>query len=113
MKVSRLNLASLAFLFILPTPLAGQSKPNKNDDYKLVVSVNLVGVLVTVTTAEGALVSGLKQEDFQVYEDGQLQEIAVFAKEADQPLRLCLLFDSSASIALELKTQQDVGIEFL
>jgi Ca-activated chloride channel homolog len=112
-KVSRLNLASLAFLFILPTPLAGQSKPNKDDDFKLVVSVNLVGVLVTVTTAEGALVAGLKQEDFQVYEDGQLQEIAVFAKEADQPLRLCLLFDSSASIAPELKTQQDAGIEFL
>jgi Ca-activated chloride channel family protein len=111
--ISRLNLARLAFLLILPTSLPGQGKPNKDDDYKLVVSVNLVGVLVTVTTAEGALVAGLKQEDFQIYEEGQLQEIVFFAKEADQPLRLCLLFDSSASIAPELKTQQDAGIEFL
>jgi hypothetical protein len=47
-KVSRLNPALLTFLFILPTSLSGQSKPNKNDDYKLVVSVNLVGVLAQV-----------------------------------------------------------------
>jgi Ca-activated chloride channel family protein len=58
-------------------------------------------------------VSGLKSKDFHIYENGQLQEIVVFAREADQPLRLCLLFDSSASIASALKTQQDSAIEFL
>ena len=66
-----------------------------------------------MTTTEGALVTGLKQEHFQVDEDGQLQDIARFAREADQPLRLCLLFDSSASIATELKTQQEAAIDFL
>ena len=71
-------------LFLVTFPLFGQSNINKKDDYKLTVSVNLVGVLATVTTAEGALVSGLKSTDFHLYENGQLQEIAVFSKEADQ-----------------------------
>jgi len=103
----------LLLFFPLTLSLFGQSATNKKDDYKLTVSVDLVGVLATVTTAEGALVSGLKSKDFHVYENGQLQEIVVFAKEADQPLRLCLLFDSSASIASALKSQQDAAIEFL
>ncbi len=104
------------FLLLLPPfvrPLIAQSSEKKNEDFKLTVSVDLVGVLATVTTAEGALVPGLRQEDFQIYEDGQLQQVALFAKESEQPLRLCLLFDSSASIATELKTQQEAAIDFL
>jgi Ca-activated chloride channel homolog len=107
------SLLLVLLFFSFKLSLFSQSAPNKNDDYKLTVSVNLVGVLATVTTAEGALVPGLKPEDFQIYEDGQLQDIALFAKESDQPLRLCLLFDSSASIATELKTQQEAAIDFL
>ncbi len=106
----------LLLFFPLTLSLLGQSATNSatnKDDYKLTVSVDLVGVLATVTTAEGALVSGLKSKDFHIYENGRRQEIVVFAKEADQPLRLCLLFDSSASIASALKTQQDAAIEFL
>ena len=108
------HIPSLLLLFFLfGFSLLGQSNTSKKGDYKLSVSVNLVGVLATVTTAEGALVSGLKSTDFHIYENGLLQEIAVFSKEADQPLHLCLLFDSSASIASALKTQQDAAIEFL
>ena len=103
----------LLLFFALTLSLFGQAATNKKDDYKLTVSVDLVGVLATVTTTEGAFVSGLKSKDFHIYENGQLQEIVVFAREADQPLRLCLLFDSSASIASALKTQQDEAIEFL
>ena len=113
MKPSLAITILLFFLSLPPAVLPGQSKSNKDDDYKLVVSVNLVGVLVTVTTAEGGWVSGLQSEDFEIYENGQRQEIVLFSKEANQPLRLCLLFDSSASIASELKTQQDAAIEFL
>ena len=89
-----------------------QAKTTK-DDYRLVVDVNLVSVLATVTTPEGAWVPDLKPADFQIYENSKLQQIALFGKEADQPLQLCLLFDSSASIATELKTQQEAAIEFL
>ncbi|PYV39026.1 MAG: hypothetical protein DMG06_24210 [Acidobacteria bacterium] len=100
--------------FLLPPLLKAQDQtnPSKND-FKLLVDVNLVGVLVTVTTPEGTTVSTLKQQDFQVYEDGNPQEVALFGKESDQPLWLCLLFDSSISIVSELRTEQDAAIEFL
>ncbi len=74
-------LPNVAFFLLLFLPfmlsLFGQSAPNKNDDYKLILSVDLVGVLATVTRAEGVLLPGLKQQDFQIHEDGQLLFIAL------------------------------------
>jgi Ca-activated chloride channel family protein len=78
-----------------------------------VVDVSLVSIMATVTTPDGNWVAGLKQDDFQIYEDGKLQEIKVFGKESELPLQLCLLFDSSSSIATELRTQQEAAIQFL
>ena len=70
-----------SFVLLFPLfafPLLSQSNTNKKSDYKLTVSVNLVGVLATVTTAEGGLVSGLKSTDFHIYENGQIQERSLF-----------------------------------
>jgi Ca-activated chloride channel family protein len=82
-------------------------------DFRQVVDVNLVSVLVTVTTSDGVWVPGLQQNDFQIYENGTRQEIKVFGKESDLPLQMCLLFDSSVSIATELKTQQEAALQFV
>ena len=92
-------------------PLPSQESPN--DDYKLVVDVDLVTVLASVTTAEGALAAGLRRNDFHLFENGKLQEIALFARESDRALRLQLLFDSSLSITTELGSQQEAAIDFL
>ena len=99
------------FFFALDCLLCAQAKIPR--DYKLVVDVNLVSVLVTVTTPDGAWVSGLHPDDFQIYENGKAQEIKVFGKESDLPLQMCLLFDSSISIAPELRTQQEAAVQFL
>jgi len=108
----RLLFASTALLSLAGSAALGQSKA-KDRDFSLVVDVSLVSVLATVTTPDGNWVAGLKQDDFQVYEDGKLQEIKVFGKESQLPLQLCLLFDSSSSIATELRTQQEAAIQFL
>ena len=104
--------ASTSLLWLSGGMTLGQSKA-KDRDFSLVVDVNLVSVLTTVTTPDGNWVAGLKQDDFQIYEDGKLQEIKVFGKESELPLQLCLLFDSSSSIATELRTQQEAAIQFL
>ncbi|MCI0421219.1 MAG: VWA domain-containing protein [Acidobacteria bacterium] len=114
MKQSSLRLlfAAAGLLWLSGGPfLAQTNQPDR--DFRLVVDVNLVSVLATVTTPDGNWVAGLKQEDFQIYEEGKLQEIKVFGKESDLPLQLCLLFDSSSSIATELPTQQEAAIQFL
>jgi Ca-activated chloride channel homolog len=113
MKQSLQLLFAGAALFGLYEGIApGQSK-TKDRDFSLVVDVSLVSVLATVTTPDGNWVAGLKQDDFQIYEDGKPQEIRVFGKESELPLQLCLLFDSSSSIATELRTQQEAAIQFL
>jgi Ca-activated chloride channel homolog len=92
----------------------GQKPPSGGkEDYKLVVDINLVELQTLVTTPNGALVPNLKKEDFQVFDNGKEQEIALFARELDQPLNLCLLFDASGSVLIELKTEQETATEFL
>ena len=96
-----------------PGVLPASSQAVLNQDYRLVVDVDLVTVLASVTTAEGALAAGLTRNDFQLFEDGIPQEIALFGRESDQALRLQLLFDSSLSITTELGSQREAAIDFL
>jgi Ca-activated chloride channel family protein len=61
------------------------------------VDVHLVNVGFSVRDAQGKLVTGLDQEDFEVFEDGVPQKIAFFAASADVPLNLGLIVDVSGS----------------
>jgi Ca-activated chloride channel homolog len=63
-------------------------------------SVQLVEVYATVTDAKGELVTGLKQSDFEVFEDGQAQELTAFAF-GEFPLTVALGVDRSWSMAGE------------
>jgi len=60
--------------------------------------VQLVEVYATVTDDNGELVTGLRQNDFQVYENNQLQEISAFAA-GEFPLTVALGVDRSWSMA--------------
>ncbi len=61
------------------------------------VESNLVTVTATVRDASGKLADGLTREDFQVFENGQLQPIKFFARSQDLPLTLALVVDASGS----------------
>lgn len=60
--------------------------------------VQLIEVYATVTDADGGLVTGLKQEDFEVQEDQAPQQIAAFAS-GEFPLTVVLGIDRSWSMA--------------
>jgi Ca-activated chloride channel family protein len=69
--------------------------------------VQLVEVYATVTDERGELVTGLRQNDFQVYENNKRQEISTFAA-GEFPLTVALGVDRSWSMAgkpLELAKQ--------
>jgi len=61
------------------------------------VDVRLVNVAFSVRGPSGNLVSGLKKDDFELYEDGVLQDIRNFSRDQDTPLNLALLIDRSGS----------------
>ena len=73
--------------------------------------VDVVSLSVTVTDKDGRYISGLDKANFQVYEDGALQEIVYFSKE-HQPISLTLLMDTSTSMEQKLPIAQQAAIGF-
>ena len=59
--------------------------------------IDIVQVTVTVTDAEGRLVTGLTKDAFQVFEDGTEQDITQFT-DARVPVSLGVLLDASDSM---------------
>lgn len=77
------------------------------------VDVNLVHVIATVKNPAGQLVGTLRQEDFEIRDNGVPQEIRLFARQTDQPLSVALLVDTSGSTAKDLKYETDSAAKFL
>jgi Ca-activated chloride channel family protein len=82
------------------------------DTDKTKIETELVNIDVIVKDAEGKRVSDLKKEDFEIYEDGVLQEIVHF-RPMSQPLRLVLLLDTSASMAFLFPGVKDETVKFV
>ncbi|MBI2186280.1 MAG: VWA domain-containing protein [Acidobacteria bacterium] len=59
--------------------------------------IDTVQVTVTVTDANGRLITGLAREDFEIFEDGVRQPITVFTNER-VPVSLGVLLDTSDSM---------------
>jgi VWFA-related protein len=75
--------------------------------------VDLVNVLCSVFDKNtNSFVTNLMQEDFTVYEDGEKQEIKNFTREANLPLTIAMLIDTSRSVAPKLKFEQDAATSF-
>jgi VWFA-related protein len=112
----------IALRFVLALiPLAGvvfgRPQPSHNDSapgagQAIRVEVNMVSIPVVVTTREGKRVTDLKKEDFQVYEDGAVQEIAGFGA-TDEPISLALAIDTSGSTEQKLARMQNEAIRFV
>jgi Ca-activated chloride channel family protein len=77
--------------------LSAFCKANLRAQESIKIDVNLVNVAFSVRDANGALVDGLTQDDFEVLEDSALQKISYFAKSTDVPLTLGLDVDASGS----------------
>ena len=98
-------------------------KPNSSQDVgqdanqqaaaQIKVRVNLVNVLFTVVDKKNRLVSNLTRNDFRVYEDGKPQKTLFFGRETNLPLRIGILIDTSNSIRMRLKFEQESAIDFL
>ena len=79
----------------------------------LKVNVNLVSLYFTVHDKHNGLVSTLTKDDCSVLEDKEPQRLKNFAAEADQPLTLGILLDTSGSQMNVLGMEQETGAAFL
>jgi Ca-activated chloride channel homolog len=81
-------------------------------DTNFKVDVKLVNIFVNVTGANGAIVGGLKREDFSISEDGRKQEIAVFERQSELPLNLVLAIDTSGSVRKDMSEEAGAARRF-
>ena len=77
-------------------PSSSPSRPG--DAYTIKANVDLVVLHATAQDRQNILVSGLTQDNFQVYEDGVLQPIKYFSHE-DIPVTVGLVVDNSGSMS--------------
>jgi VWFA-related protein len=100
------KLLGLVTILCLVTPLAAQ------DLYTLKVDVPVISVDVAVTDSNGELVSELTQDDFQIFEDGALQEIRFFSP-VSAPYNVFLLFDRSGSTRSKWSFMRNAVVRFI
>src|SRR5215472_16513938 len=99
---SRALTCALTGLFLL-LPAFTQQPPADTQDTApsagtLKVNVDVVNIYCNVKDKHGALIPGLKKEDFEVKEDKTSQTVKYFSAESNQPLTLGLLMDTSGSM---------------
>jgi Ca-activated chloride channel family protein len=102
-------LLAFAWQICLGAALA-QNPPDSSkqaDAFRFEVEVNLVNVTATVTDKKGKNVKQLVKDDFELYENGKLQEIAYFSADEDAPLSLAILLDTSGSMVDKIEEAGD------
>ncbi|HTP86976.1 MAG TPA: VWA domain-containing protein [Bryobacteraceae bacterium] len=89
-------------------------KPEPADDAsRIILDVNRVNLLFTVTDKKGRFITDLTKNDFEVFENKKEQSIIQFTAESDLPLRLAILMDTSNSIRDRFHFQQEAASDFI
>ena len=78
----------------------------------LKVDIDLVMVSVSVTDSENHVITDLKPENFQLFEDKVEQEVKYFSSEV-APLSLGIVFDISHSMENKLELARAAAVRFL
>jgi Ca-activated chloride channel family protein len=77
------------------------------------VDVRLVRILATVKNDSGQLAGDLQKSDFEVFDNGVRQDLAVFEHHNEQPLSIALMIDTSASTGIDLRYETESVNRFL
>lgn len=104
-----------------PTPVlkrdnnSNQQNPNQNDDSDdgtIKIDTKLVSLNVSVMSKDGRAISSLKDNNFQVFEDGVLQQIEHF-EPVNSPFNLVILIDLSGSTIDKIDVLRRAVLRFI
>jgi Ca-activated chloride channel homolog len=86
--------------------------PKRKGDYTIGVNVDLVLTYTSVFNKDNHFVSGLKNENFKVYEDGIEQKITYFTQD-DVPVSMGILLDLSGSMRSKIDQVNKAALAFI
>lgn len=89
-----------SLILLIVVAAAAVTGAQSQEGFRFKSGVEFVNVTATVTDGNGRFVSGLRQEDFTVYEDGQLQDVSHFSSDR-VPVSLGIALDASGSMTPE------------
>jgi VWFA-related protein len=89
-----------------------QTAEEVGEDEVVRVNTSLVTIPVSVLDRDGRFISGLRKEDFRIFEDGGEQQVSYFAT-TEEPFTVALIIDTSGSTRFKLEDIQDAAIAFL
>ncbi len=94
------------------TPPVNTQETIEDDNEVIKVETNLVTMPVSVLDRDGRFISGLTQQDFQVFENGVQQKVEYF-QSIEQPFTVILMIDVSPSTQFMINEIQDAAIAFV
>src|SRR4029079_13973023 len=86
-----------------PTP-----RPPEVEDEVVKIDTELVNLNVRVVDRNGRTINNLRQDEFKIYEEGQLQQIEFFSK-SEVPMNYTLVVDNSGSLRQQLDKVIEAG----
>jgi len=99
-ELSSLSVVCVVLIALSSCALAQEPPPllsSQGDQYTIAANVDLVVLHATAQDRKKAHVSGLNQDNFQIYEDGVLQPVKYFSHD-DVPVTVGLVVDNSGSM---------------
>lgn len=102
----------LLFALICLSSIQAQEIPVDDSDDIIKIETRLVSVPVLVSDRNGRFVSGLKQNDFSIFQDGVQQEIAFFGDNSE-PINIALLLDTSYSTSEVIDKIKSAALDFV
>lgn len=73
---------------------------------------DLVSVYATVTDSNGRLVTNLRQDEFEIFDNGRKQPVSVFSNDL-QPFSTVMMIDRSGSMADHFDVVRDAAMAFV
>ena len=98
--------------WLISIPLSAQSSKPKDEALVLRQKTQVVTLNVSVVDRENHPITGLKSEDFAIYEDKIQQPLEYFST-VDAPVSIGIIFDASASMEAKLEKAQDAVKTFI
>ena len=104
-------------LLVVATLVVGAPALVQGQQAEFRAGIDLVQIGVTVTDRDGAFITDLTQDDFEIIEEREPQTITYFSpgdqSDAGPPLHVGLLFDTSGSMGEDIKLARSAAIRFL
>ncbi|MBP6004309.1 MAG: VWA domain-containing protein [Pyrinomonadaceae bacterium] len=95
-----------------PAPSPTETPDIFDESEVIKVETNLVTMPVSVLDRDGRFISGLKQQDFKIFENGVEQKVDFF-QSVEQPFTVILLIDVSPSTQFRIEEIQNAAITFV